>query len=271
MDQTTDIPTFNGALMAFAALISDLGLECLAVHVPPVIDLLQSGLQGVLPCLEQHEFSIDLHESFGEAIGAIVAADASLFAPLLRPVLALAQDDDVNTKAFAISVLTDYATASSAPSEDFLRGLLQLALSVCADPGHTEGFAAIVGLVGVARDLVHEVLPSILQLITERLSPPRRQKSEHTHRIMEHCIACLGKLVIDIIGDDFPISDFVGRILPWMPATAEPSQNPLIMNFFMWIALRPGALEAYGVELCAVLVRLFGQSPADPAETGLDD
>jgi hypothetical protein len=55
-----------------------------------------------------------------------------------------------------------------------------------------------------------------------------------------------------------------------MPAACDTALNPEIMVFFLWIAERPGVVDACGPDLCAVLVRLFGQAPADLANCGIE-
>jgi hypothetical protein len=271
MDETREVQTFDWSLSAFAQLVRDLGIDCLAAHLPAVVDILQSGLQGLLPCLEGGAFSLDLRGSFSEAIDAIVTADHALFAPLLPHVLALAQGRDADLKEFAVSVLADYAAAARPVPPDFVHALFELALDVCAGPERSEGFVAIATLARAAPELAREFVPAIVQRISERISVARRPKSDGRIRALECAIACLGTVVIDLIGDGFPVGDYVGRVLPWIPAEFDSTQNEQLMTFFLWIANRPGALQQWGAELCGVLVRLFAQSPAHLAKCGIEE
>jgi hypothetical protein len=204
-------------------------------------------------------------------LDSLLQADgAAAFAPILPAVLEMAAGGSAQ-KVFALQVLTSYAEAVAELDPPFLESVLQLALAVCEEELESDGFYAIKVFVDRARDVVVAHMGEVMDCINRRLDAPKKPRSSDGRRVMDCCVACLGKVVTKIIDDAFPVEEYVGKVLQWMPAGVDMAENNNFLTFFLWIAVRQGAMEAFGNELCGVFVRLFTMSERELGLCGIEE
>ena len=89
-------------------------------------------------------------------------------------------------------------------------------------------------------------------------------KTEEVQSLQDNCVSLLGKLIINLIGDGFPLQEYIGVITAAMPAQMDVEENPSILEFFFYIVEKVG--ENFPQEICGVLCRVFSDSEADLLE-----
>ena len=86
-------------------------------------------------------------------------------------------------------------------------------------------------------------------------------KTEEIQSLQDNCVSLLGKLIINLIGDGFPLQEYIGLITAAMPAQMEVEENPSILEFFFYIVEKVG--QNFPQEICGVLCRIFSDSEDD--------
>jgi hypothetical protein len=269
LERAQDAEAFGNAVDAANSLIEAFGLGPIAGFVDAFVELLQSAFAGALSCFPDGLVPA-VFASVARVIHSLLRADGgAAFAPLLPAILELAAGESAQ-KVFALQVLTSYAEAIAELDTRFLESVLQLALGVCEEELESDGFYAIKVLVDRARDVVVAHMSEVMDCINRRLDAPKKPKSDDGRRVMDCCVACLGKVVTEIVDEAFPVEDYVGKVLQWIPAGVDMAENSDLLSFFLWIAVKHGAMEAFGTDLCAVMVRLFARSEEELGHCGIE-
>ena len=80
--------------------------------------------------------------------------------------------------------------------------------------------------------------------------------------LSDNCVSALGALVMNVVGDEFPVNESVVSVLEHMPAT-EDNEREYVMEFYDWLLAH--SEEKFQNEFAAVLVRFFSE-PMDSYE-----
>jgi hypothetical protein len=264
----------GSAISAMSFLLKTFGLELLGPFVPQVIAILDSGLHGGLHSSGIDQVPQELHEALAELFDSIIRAApescGELIGELLPVVFELSQSESFANKLFALDVLSSYAEVAPGPGAAFLGGLLGLALAVAGDENGAGGFNTITKLVKSAPDLVRENVSQIIELVNRRLLAETQRKSTAAVLALDTSVACLGAVAMGLVGDDFPLAEYVPKILMAIPARIDKSQNLVMFQFLIWICNRPGVIAAFAQEILGPFVRLFAQPLTDIEHSGLN-
>jgi hypothetical protein len=269
LERAQDAGAFGNAVDAANSPIEAFGLGPIAGFVDAFLEVLQSAFAGALSCFPD-ELLPTAFACVARVLDSLLRADgAAEVAPLLPAVLELAAGGSAQ-RVFALQVLTSYAEVVAELGQPFIESVLQLALDICQEELESDGFYAIKVFVDRARDVVVAHMGEIMDCINRRLDAPKKARSDDGRRVMDCCVACLGKIVTEIVDEAFPVEEYVGKVLQWMPAGVDMAENSDLLSFFLWIAVRQGAMEAFGGELCGVMVRLFARSKEELGHCGID-
>jgi len=74
---------------------------------------------------------------------------------------------------------------------------------------------------------------NLVGLIDAILTGFRRPRGDEERKTLDNWVSCLGALVVEMIGDAFPLADYAPNVLPWIPATCSLEENPDITRFFV--------------------------------------
>lgn len=270
---------YADAMWALSTIINAFGLEPFANHsenlegettiLNQTLESIQYSFDGEMPCMTSGHCPIEVHEILIRIASSIMEqapAECNEILGSKTEILGILvkfledEQEEVSTteeKVLAISVLRDYMELSETVADNIPPLVLQAALEMCEDDllGAT-GFYTFKKFAKTP-EIIEPYLEPLMELIDARLSTDKRRIDDNEQMTIDACLGCLSVLVVNIIGDDFDLANWIVKVLKWMPARQDMDENPDIMNLLIWIMDKEGVIQEFGDRILAVFVRLF--------------
>jgi hypothetical protein len=76
---------------------------------------------------------------------------------------------------------------------------------------------------------------------------------------------------MNIVGDEFPIMNYMKRVLEFIPAGVDDDENADLISFVFWMLNKEGSVKEFGFDFLAVFVRLFWKSESELKDSSIDE
>jgi hypothetical protein len=260
LDKTPDVEIASGCFDVLGALVRGFGVASIQPRLSDVLKKSLDGIQGHLNCQSENDQYIEeLHMSLEVLIKGIIDSlkeDApEVLKDYLPFLMSLSRSkSSKQMKNFGLSILGELVEFSGSKlGHEFLRCILDCAIVGLSKESRVAVFVLNQFTSG-APDFLKSEMNRILQICHLKLALPAR-KAASRQEFLENVVATVAEIRRNVLGDDFPINEFLVPCLRKMPAKCDPSLNLEMFQFFLWLAGKSGMNPID--EFTAAAVRLF--------------
>ncbi|KAH0789819.1 hypothetical protein GPJ56_006321 [Histomonas meleagridis] len=237
---TNELETAGESFNVLAEIVRAFGAYSLGQNFNVLCEVLQDFFNGKLICQEDEfkyneELFYPIVKMFNEMIASFGPKAPELlgkFVPVLLQMLESKKSDFIS---FAIQTLGQFVEdcATQLPV-DILQKIFQIAVTGL-QRNNDECVYVLNQFTTGAPEFLKQYTGQLIQILFTKIKQ-KHKKSVSYLSFLDNVVALIGEIRRNVLGDEFPIQQFLVPCLNHMPAVEDQTVNLDMMNFYVWLA-----------------------------------
>lgn len=270
----TGIETLAECFTILGSLISTFKIPFVEANFTEIDKILEAFFDGKLKSLSLKEYDENFHPIFmnfmSELIDILGEKAPELLEKYFNRLLLLKSDKKAQIREFSLFILGFFVECGSQNiSEDILNDILLFSINAVRAQNSPKAVYVINQYTSSCPNILRPYVQDILDLFLNKLTT-RNRKAINNVSLIDNIVATLGEMQRNIVGNDFPLQEFLIPCLKQMPAKEESDINLDMYLFYLWMARTTQMQPAD--EFASAALRLFvkpydevGHINSDPA------